>query len=74
LEGPYQPEACQRRKYHHYIPSLFSLFDRIREAQEAARNNLVQAKIHSKRYYDKRIDKSNKLSSWRLYIPKDREI
>ncbi|XP_026830978.1 uncharacterized protein LOC113563519, partial [Ooceraea biroi] len=39
-----------------YSDYLTSLFDKLRHAQTAARENLIQAKIRSKEYYDRRAN------------------
>ena len=38
-----------------YTEYLTDLFNRLRDTQEEARQNLIQSKNRSKRYYDKRI-------------------
>lgn len=51
-----QPIAEEAGTYQHY---LLELFNQIREAQETAKTNLEQAKIRSKRYYDRRLNEIN---------------
>lgn len=62
------PEDINNESYTHYLENLYN---KIRISQENARSNLINAKLRSKKYYDRRINPYNFKRGDKIFLLKE---